>query len=106
MMVIGALVKGRKLGKVEDYSSKLDKQPKNRVEYFDANHVIVNAILNTKYQEARDKKIVFVVKINDLSHTKIQDEDLVIIRSNLLNSSCVIRHKDYLFQAVIVISGK
>ena len=51
------------------------------------NHVIVNAILNTKYQESEDKGIVFVVKINDLSHAKIQDEDMVIILSNLLNNA-------------------
>lgn len=87
MMVVGALVKERNLSKLEDYLSKLDKQPENRIDYFDANHVIVNAILNTKYQEARDKGIVFVVKINDLSHTKIRDEDLVIILSNLLNNA-------------------
>ena len=83
MMVVGALVKDRKLEKLEDYLSKWDKQPENWVDYFDANHVIVN----TKYQEARDKGIVFVVKINDLSHAKIQDEDMVIILSNLLNNA-------------------
>lgn len=87
MMVVGALVKDRKLEKLEDYLSKWDKQPENWVDYFDANHVIVNAILNTKYQETRDKGIVFVVKINDLSHAKIQDEDMVIILSNLLNNA-------------------
>lgn len=87
MMVVGALVKDRKLEKLEDYLSKWDKQPENWVDYFDANHVIVNAILNIKYQEARDKGIVFVVKINDLSHAKIQDEDMVIILSNLLNNA-------------------
>lgn len=87
MMVVGALVKDRKLEKLEDYLSKWDKQPENWVDYFDANHVIVNAILNTKYQEASDKGIVFVVKINDLSHAKIQDEDMVIILSNLLNNA-------------------
>ena len=87
MMVVGALVKDRKLEKLEDYLSKWDKQPENWVDYFDANHVIVNAILNTKYQEAWDKGIVFVVKINDLSHAKIQDEDMVIILSNLLNNA-------------------
>lgn len=87
IMVVRALVKDRKLEKLEDYLSKLDKQSGNRVDYFDTNHVIVNAILNTKYQEARDKGIVFVVKINDLSNIKIRDEDLVIILSNLLNNA-------------------
>lgn len=87
IMVVGALVRDRKLDKLENYLSKWAEQPENRVDYFDANHVIVNAILNTKYQEAKDKGIVFVVRINDLSHIQIQDEDLVIILSNLLNNA-------------------
>lgn len=87
MMVIGALARDRKLGELEDYLGKLDQQTESRVDYFDANHAVVNAVLNTKYQEAKDQGIVFVVKINDLSHTEIQDEDLVIILSNLLNNA-------------------
>lgn len=34
MMVVGALVKDRKLEKLEDYLSKWDKQPENWVDYF------------------------------------------------------------------------
>ena len=47
----------------------------------------MNAILNSKYQEAREKGIVFVVKINDLSNLRIEDEDIVLILSNLLNNA-------------------
>ncbi len=87
MLVIGALVKDRKLDMLEDYLSKWEEKPENRIDYFDTNHVIVNVVLNTKYQEARDKGIAFVVKINDLSKIQIQDEDVVIILSNLLNNA-------------------
>ena len=51
------------------------------------NHVIINAILNTKYQEAISKNIVFVFKVNDLSKIVIEDEDLVVILANLLNNA-------------------
>ena len=51
------------------------------------NHVIINAILNTKYQEAISKNIVFVFKVNDLSKIVIKDEDLVVILANLLNNA-------------------
>ena len=43
--------------------------------------------MNTKYQEALSKDIVFVFKINDLSEIAIQDEDVVTILSNLLNNA-------------------
>ena len=51
------------------------------------NHVIINAILNTKYQEAISKNIVFVFKVNDLSKIVIDDEDMVVILANLLNNA-------------------
>lgn len=49
--------------------------------------MIINAILNTKYQEAISKNIVFVFKVNDLSKIVIEDEDLVVILANLLNNA-------------------
>lgn len=49
--------------------------------------MIINAILNTKYQEAISKNIVFVFKVNDLSKIVIKDEDLVVILANLLNNA-------------------
>lgn len=49
--------------------------------------MIVNAILNTKYQEAISKHIVFVFKVNDLSRIGIDDEDLVVVLVNLLNNA-------------------
>ena len=49
--------------------------------------MIVNSILNTKYQEAISKHIVFVFKVNDLSRIGIDDEDLVVVLANLLNNA-------------------
>lgn len=49
--------------------------------------MIINAILNTKYQEAISKHIVFVLKVNDLSRIGIDDEDLVVVLANLLNNA-------------------
>lgn len=43
--------------------------------------------MNTKYVEMRDKGILFVMKINDLSGLTIRDDDLVVLLSNLLNNA-------------------
>ena len=59
----------------------------NEKNVINTNHVIINAILNTKYEEAVKKKIVFSVKVNDLSKIKIEDEDLVVLLANLLNNA-------------------
>lgn len=84
---IEALMKKNQISKLEEYVkgiySKLDKE----VDAIDTNNVIVNAILNTKYREAEEQGIVFVLRINDLSELRIEDEDIVTILSNLLNNA-------------------
>lgn len=43
--------------------------------------------MNTKYQEAGENGIVFVLRINDLSGLRLEDEDIVTILSNLLDNA-------------------
>ena len=75
------------LGHYERFIDESNSDTAGKIDKIDTNHVIVNSILNTKYREAREKKIVFVVKVNDLSTLKIKDEDIVLILSNLLNNA-------------------
>lgn len=69
------------------YIEKIETSLQHRMDAVDANHVIVNAILNTKYREAVSKGIVFVLKVNDLSALTMEEEDIVVILSNLLNNA-------------------
>lgn len=104
MMVIASFVRDKKLESLERYMKNWNGKTEYRADFFDANHAIVNAILNTKYQEAKEKGIVFVVKINDLSRIQMEDEDLVIILSNLLNNAIeaceLCRYKEIKFKFV------
>lgn len=81
------LLNRKQYSKLEDYvkvvHSKLDKE----LDAIDTNNVIVNAILNTKYQEADRNGIVVVLRVNDLSGMWIKDEDIVTILSNLLDNA-------------------
>ena len=86
-MVISALLKKNQLKNLEGYLDKTCEEIAHKIDAIDTNNVIINAILNTKYQEAREKGIVFVLKINDLSNLSISDEDIVVILSNLLNNA-------------------
>lgn len=56
-------------------------------EVINTNNVIVNAVLNSKYQEMIEKGILFVFRVNDLAEICISDEDVVTILSNLLNNA-------------------
>lgn len=48
---------------------------------------LINTILNTKYAEAREKKITFRFIINDLSSLVMEDRDCITILSNILNNA-------------------
>lgn len=84
---IFALSSKGKYNELNDYIMKLDSELKLNMDMVDTNNVIVNAILNTKYREALDKGIVFVLKVNDLSNIILSDTDIVVILSNLLNNA-------------------
>lgn len=87
LMVISSLLKQNKLDKLHTLLDQYNNEIAHNIDAIDTNHVIVNAILNTKLQEAREKGIVFVLKINDLSTLKMKDEDIVVILSNMLNNA-------------------
>lgn len=54
MMVISALLKKNQLKNLERYLNKTCEEITYKIDAIDTNNVIINAILNTKYQEARD----------------------------------------------------
>lgn len=84
---IESLLEKKQYSKLEEYVKKIYGSLNNEPDAINTNNVIVNAIINTKYQEAEAKGIVFAFRVNDLSELKIRDEDVVIILSNLLNNA-------------------
>ncbi len=50
---------------------------------------IVDGILDTKYQEVKQKDVVLALKVNGLSNWPIADEYVVIILSNILDKNNV-----------------
>lgn len=112
---ISALATKGQYRELDEYIGKIDDALRRSLDAVDTNNVIVNAILNTKYREAADKGIVFVLKVNDLSGLVIREEDIVVILSNLLNNALegcehckekVIRLKFVLEEGQAVISVK
>lgn len=87
MMCIDALIEKREYGELEVYVQNICGKLNRELDAINTNHVIVNAIMNTKYQEALSKNILFVFQMNDLSALKIRDEDIVVILANLLNNA-------------------
>lgn len=87
ILCIESLLLKKQYEELERYVKNIYGDLNKELDAINTNNVIVNAILNAKYQEAAEKGIVFVFKINDLSDLCISDEDIVIILSNLLNNA-------------------
>ena len=87
ILCIDSLLANKNLKEVEEYVRNISGMLSKELDAINTNHTIINAILNTKYAEAIDKAILFVIKINDLSEIKIRDEDIIVILSNLLNNA-------------------
>ena len=82
----GLLEKGN-MGEALDYIEELTGGIRKSTDYVDTNHVIVNVILNQKYQYAQENGIAMIISVNDLSCLTMKKEDLVILLSNLLDNA-------------------
>lgn len=87
LVCIDSLLRRNKLKEVNEYINQIGNVLKNESDSISTNHVIVDAVLNTKYSEMMEKNIVFVFRINDLSKLIVSNEDIVVILSNLLNNA-------------------
>lgn len=84
---IEALLKNEDYHALEQYVGKIGAGIAAEHNTINTNHPIINAVLNTKYAEAVQKNIVFIVRVNDLSVITVSEEDMVILLSNLLNNA-------------------
>ena len=87
ILCVDSLAKEKKYQELVKYVSDINESLYMERNAIDTNNVIINTILNEKYNEMMDKGIVFVFRINDLSELPIDDEDLVVILSNLLDNA-------------------
>ena len=71
----------------KDYISQLQLTHTSRMFAANTRHPIVDAILNEKYQMAKENSIDVQYKVNDLSTLPISTDALVVLLSNLLDNA-------------------
>lgn len=87
IMCIDSLLKKKNYNKLEEYINSIFDKLDGQLDMVDTNNEVVNAVINAKYYEALQNDVLFILKINDLSHIKVSDEDIVAILSNLLDNA-------------------
>lgn len=84
---IQSLCEKEEYDKLKEYLEQINGEGLHDLDHIDTKHAVANAVLNAKYQEAAQKHILVVCKVNDLSGLTIDSSDLVILLSNLLNNA-------------------
>lgn len=95
------LSQNHKYEELSSYISEISGSYENEPNLIDTNNAIINAVINSKYQESLKNNIVFAIRVNDLSDIFIEDDDIVVILSNLLNNAfeaCKKREDDRVVQ--------
>lgn len=87
LTTIGALLESNQYEALSQYVRQLQKNQPTRVFSINSHHPIIDAVLNQKYQTAKDFDIDMQVRINDLSNISIPDDALVVVLSNLLDNA-------------------
>lgn len=84
---IQGLLDGGQTKEAVEYISKLTGNLNTNTTVINTNNLIINVILNQKYQSALRKEIAMTFVINDLSRLTIAKDDLVILLTNLLDNA-------------------
>lgn len=84
---IEGVLREQQTEKALNYVTELYGEFKHEIDAINTNNPIINAILNTKYQEAMEKNITMIFRINDLSDIWMEDKDIVTVLSNMLNNA-------------------
>lgn len=87
ILCIESLINAENYAELKNYIKNISGHLSTELDYIKTNNVIVDAILNSKYRETLEKGIIFIFKLNDLSTIGIEDEDIVVILSNLLSNA-------------------
>lgn len=87
LQVISRMLKTDSVEAVQAYIGELTGGLIKEMDYINTNHSVINAVLNIKYKEAKEKGITLNVQCNDLSGVSLEESDLAVLLGNLLDNA-------------------
>jgi Signal transduction histidine kinase regulating citrate/malate metabolism len=84
---IQGLLKQGEIKKVEEYADKLIGTLPDWWEEIDVHNPVINVLLNQKYRLAKSKGIAILFYVNDLSDLWLEEQDIVVLLSNLMDNA-------------------
>lgn len=87
LQTIHDLLESGKVTDAQAYVNQLQGTQTTRILTVNSRHPIIDAVLNHKYQTAKEYEIDFQIQVNDLSQISIRTDELVVLLSNLLDNA-------------------
>ncbi len=87
LQAILELISMGKPQEAESYAQKLLGQQTVRIFAVNSGHPVIDAVLNHKYQRAREQGVDMQLRVNDLSKVSLPTDMLVVLLSNLLDNA-------------------
>lgn len=84
---IQGLLQQKRFEQAREYTEKLTNSFHEEMNVVNVHHPIINVLLNQKYHLAEEKGISVVFQLNDLSDVWMEEQDLVVLLSNLLDNA-------------------
>ena len=84
---IQTLIKNGHIDEALSFTQKLTESIAVEMSAINTNHPVVNAILNQKYRSMQEKHIAVILKVGDLQEICLEEEEIVILLSNLLDNA-------------------
>ena len=87
LSTIQTLIKNGHIDEALSFTQKLTESIAVEMSAINTNHPVVNAILNQKYRSMQEKHIAVILKVGDLQEICLEEEEIVILLSNLLDNA-------------------
>jgi hypothetical protein len=87
IMCMEALLQKKEYAELEKYITEIGGKLTDADSNINTNNALIDAIINTKYREMEEQGILLVMKFNEMANLWVEDGDIVVILSNLLNNA-------------------
>ena len=81
------LMKDKDVGEAQTLAERLDQTLREGIDVIDVSHPVINVLLNQKYRQAAEQKISILFQVNNLGAVWLEEQDIVILLSNLLDNA-------------------
>ncbi len=87
LICINGLLEKDDLNGAKKYLKNISAEYKLAKSFISTGNTLLDVLINTKYEKSLENNITMILKLDDLRDIRIQNEDLIVLISNLLDNA-------------------